>query len=175
MTALETTKSIRAALRAAGITSKQVSVRYRSSLYDNAWDVTIKDRNISELQVKNICNAFSHVDREEGTGEILAGGNDYVFVQRKYGCPPDGSQYLNSVKETISKLEMEGQGEKINGTDWVIFKERGGFRGFCKDLEKIDWYLARFFAAGWQGVADSIASIIKGRELDCEYLKNKIA
>lgn len=175
MTSTEKAKAIRAALKEAGITSKQVSVKHRYCGYSSSYHITIKDGNVSELQIKDICKRFESVDYDDRTGEILEGGNDYVFVERDQKILGYGSEYLDAVKNALAKLEREGQGEKIEGTRWTIFKERCFFLGHCQALEKLNWDLARFRCPEWDGVAESIAEAIKAKELDAAYLERKSA
>lgn len=175
MTSTEKAKAIRAALKEAGFTSRQVSVRHRYAGYSSSFNITIKDGNISEMQVKNICKRFESYETDERTGEILEGGNDYILVERDNHAPVDGSEYLDAVKNALAKLEREGQGEKIEGTRWTIFKERVAFSGYCCALEKLNWDLARFRCPKWDGVAESIAEAIKSKELDAAYLARKSA
>ena len=77
MTASEKAKSIRSELKKAGFTSKQVSVKHRYCGYSSSYHITIKDGNVSELQIKDICKRFESVDYDERTGEIRRknGGN----------------------------------------------------------------------------------------------------
>ena len=175
MTSTEKAKAIRAALKEAGITSKQVSVRHRYCGYSSSYHITIKDCNVSELQIKDICKRFESVDCDERTGEILEGGNDYIFVDRDHQMPVDGSEYLDAVKNALAKLEREGQGEKIEGTRWTIFKQQCCFLGNCQALEKLNWDVSRFRCPEWDGVAESIAEAIKAKELDAAYLARKSA
>lgn len=175
MTSKEKAKAIRTALKEAGITSKQVSVKHRYCGYSSSYHITIKDCNVSELQIKDICKRFESVDYDERTGEILEGGNDYILVKRDNHAPVDGSEYLDAVKNALAKLEREGQGEKIEGTRWTIFKQQCCFLGNCQALEKLNWDVSRFRCPEWDGVAESIASIIKSKELDAAYLERKIA
>ena len=177
----EKTKAIRAALKEAGITSKQVSVKHRYCGYSSSYHITIKDGNVSELQIKDICKRFESVDYDERTGEILEGGNDYVFVDRDYRTPVDGSEYLDAVKNALSKLERKGQGVKIERTRWMLFKEESGeYFGNCPDYEKFDYTgnntrVSRFRCPDWNGIAESIAAAIKSKELDAAYLTRKNA
>ena len=173
MTSTEKAKAIRAALKEAGITSKQVSVRHRYCGYSSSYNITIKDGNVSELQIRDICKRFESVDYDERTGEILEGGNDYILVERDNHAPVDGSEYLDAVKNALAKLEREGKREKIEGTRWTIFKGRCFFWGHCQALEKLNWDLARFRCPEWDGVAESIAEAIKAKELDAAYLARK--
>lgn len=175
MTSTEKAKAIRAALKEAGITSKQVSVKHRYCGYSSSYHITIKDANVSELQIKDICKSFESVDYDERTGEILEGGNDYILVERDNHAPVDGSEYLDAVKNALAKLEREGQGEKIEGTRWTIFKQQCCFLGNCQALEKLNWNVSRFRCPEWDGVAESIAEAIKTKELDAAYLERKSA
>ena len=187
MTSTEKAKAIRAALKEAGFTSRQVSVRHRYVGYSSSFNITIKDGNISEMQVKNICKRFESYETDERTGEILEGGNDYILVERDNHAPVDGSEYLDAVKNALAKLEREGQGEKIEGTRWTIFKqqccflgncqalEKCCFLGNCQALEKLNWDVSRFRCPEWDGVAESIAEAIKAKELDAAYLARKSA
>ena len=175
MTSKEKAKAIRAALKEAGITSKQVSVKHRYCGYSSSYHITIKNGNISEMQVKNICKRFRSVDYDERTGEILEGGNDYVLVNRDNNYPVDGSEYLDAVKNALAKLERDGQGEKIEGTRWTIFKEGNRYFGSAHDCRFVSWDLSHFFAWNGEGVAGSIANIIKSREIDLAYLARKSA
>lgn len=175
MTSTEKAKAIRAALKEAGFTSRQVSVRHRYVGYSSSFNITIKDGNISEMQVKNICKRFESYETDERTGEILEGGNDYILVERDNHAPVDGSEYLDAVKNALAKLEREGQGEKIEGTRWTIFKQQCCFLGNCQALEKLNWDVSRFRCPEWDGVAESIAEAIKTKELDAAYLERKSA
>lgn len=173
MTYTEKTKAIKTALKAAGITSKQVSVSHRSAGYSDAWRIKIRDGNVSQLEVKTICKPFQVIDIEERTGEILMGGNDYITVEFEFGVCADGSEYLDAVKTALSKLERDGQGERIEGTRWIIFKDGNRYFGASLEIQKIDWDLSRFFSWDCEGVAANIANIIKSRELDAAYLASK--
>jgi len=74
----EQAKLIRAELKKElGLTSKDVSVK--SDLYA-VW-VRIKNEDIKIDDVKNIAKKYESIDKCERTGEILQGGNSYVFVQ----------------------------------------------------------------------------------------------
>ena len=72
---------IRKQLKALGITSRQVSVRYRSCTISGAVDVVIKDVTVPIARVREIAMAHKSVSRCSVSGEILGGGNTYVDVQ----------------------------------------------------------------------------------------------
>lgn len=78
LTETEIAKAIRKELKEKlGYTSRQVSVRCSNG---NAIRVEIKDKTIERKAIEDIAYPYEAVDRCEVTGEILAGGNTYVFV-----------------------------------------------------------------------------------------------
>ena len=82
MTSTEKAKAIRTALKEAGFNQKQISVKKQFGVCSVAFNVTIRDANIDKSTIENIVNKFKSIDRDEITGEILAGGNDYVFIKK---------------------------------------------------------------------------------------------
>lgn len=77
-TAIDYAKDIRAALKAKGITSRQVSIKAGYCGYDDYIHATIKTGTVDIREVEKIVEAFQYIDRDERTGEILAGGNTYT-------------------------------------------------------------------------------------------------
>ena len=67
---------IRGKLKAAGITSRRVSVRITPG---GSIRATIKDLRVRKAVVLDACAGHEHIDRDQG-GEILSGGNRFVFV-----------------------------------------------------------------------------------------------
>lgn len=78
------TAQIRQELKNAGYGRNKVSVRHQWCGYSDAIHVTIKDKSIPLEDVKRIAKRQEYYERDERTGEILAGGNTYVFVQYDY-------------------------------------------------------------------------------------------
>ena len=68
----ELSQLIRRELKENGFTSKDVSVRVRSALYDTAVKVTIKNPLVRQSEVEEVAKKFSKVDYDEQTMEILA-------------------------------------------------------------------------------------------------------
>ncbi|WP_436890275.1 hypothetical protein [Mammaliicoccus sciuri] len=77
-TSQDIAKEIRTELKKElGYTNRQISVK-------NNWssiDVVIKDESVDREAVEKIAYPLEEVDRCEITGEILAGGNTFVFVK----------------------------------------------------------------------------------------------
>src|SRR5262245_6580989 len=68
---------LRAALKTAGFTARQVTVRYPHSTLC----VTVRDASVSLTKVLAIAGAFESISRDHISGEILCGGNTFVSVE----------------------------------------------------------------------------------------------
>lgn len=80
---MNTAKNIRAALKSElGLSAKQVSVTTSTT---GSVRVVIKDRWVSKKKVAPIAERFESVSRCSATGEILQGGNTFVFVSYASG------------------------------------------------------------------------------------------
>lgn len=75
------------AFKKAGYNSRQVSIRARRCTYSSSFEVTVRDPKISLAEAEFIANHFESIRYDQYTGEILSGGNDYVFVEREKGMP----------------------------------------------------------------------------------------
>ena len=75
-TNLRPADALRAALKAAGLTARQVTIRQQHSTLH----VTIRDAATSLTRVTAIAAPFENVRRDQASGEILCGGNTYVEV-----------------------------------------------------------------------------------------------
>ena len=71
--------SLRAALKARGWSSRDVSVRAESFSLGSAIRVLIKNPAVPLATVRTLAEAEEHIDRDQW-GEILGGGNRYVTV-----------------------------------------------------------------------------------------------
>src|ERR1044071_1273376 len=67
---------LRVALKGAGFSARQVTVRYPHSTLH----VNIRDAKVSLTRVTEIASAFESVNRDHVTGEILCGGNTFLQV-----------------------------------------------------------------------------------------------
>lgn len=105
----ELSQLIRKELKNSGFTSKDVSVRVRTALYDTAVDVTVKNPLVRLSEVEKVAKKFSEVDYDERTMEILAGCNVYVHCQYEYGIFDDVAAPLLPIAEKVFN------GEKYNG------------------------------------------------------------
>lgn len=76
----ETAQQIRADLKAAGYKARDISVRCNNIGYSSAVRITIKKANIRKSDIEAIAKKYENIDRCDISGEILLGGNTYIFV-----------------------------------------------------------------------------------------------
>ena len=129
---------IRKALKSKGITSKQVSVR--TSLYSMGSSIraTVKDPGIEIETVREIAESHQRVRYCEASGEILSGGNMFVFVDyssdaentraEKFREPVEAAAALHRENGGPSSvlLPIEGSGHMLGytaGERWSLWRE----------------------------------------------------
>lgn len=101
----EIKKEITAELKEAGYNSRKISVSVKDSGYSTRIDVTIKDPTVNAQAIEAIVNKHDSYELDERTGEILAGGNTYVFVSYKYGLFDQlASDYLAEAENAMHHM-----------------------------------------------------------------------
>lgn len=81
MTDRERIAAIRKALKEHGYSNRKVGVRYDGYAI---W-LTTKDLAIDIKEIEQLAKGYESYERDEFTGEILSGGNTFVFVNYAYG------------------------------------------------------------------------------------------
>lgn len=81
MTNSERLAAIRQALKEHGYSNRKVGVRYDGYA---VW-LTIKDLAIDIKEIEQLAKGYESYERDDFTGEILSGGNTFVFVNYAYG------------------------------------------------------------------------------------------
>lgn len=81
MTDSERLAAIRQAPKEHGYSNRKVGVRYDGYAI---W-LTIKDLAIDIKEIEQLAKGYESYERDEFTGEILSGGNTFVFVNCAYG------------------------------------------------------------------------------------------
>lgn len=108
MTNKELSASIKNDLKAAGISPRAVRVSVRDAGYSTAIRARITSPEVSAETVRRILSKYEEIDRDERTGEILMGGNMYIFVEYAEGVFDTVAQewaatahgLMNSTEET---------------------------------------------------------------------------
>lgn len=108
-----------------GYTSRQVSVKSRSSTLD----ITIKDPMIKIKPIEEIAKRFQKIDRCEASGEILSGGNRYVFVDYSDEARAARAQpYLKAVEAALETIADESTLARVDGTTFLVGKPNRGYQ-----------------------------------------------
>lgn len=81
MTNKEINAAIKSELTKAGYSVKDFRVSVKDSLYDGVIRVTIKNPLVRPSDIEKLLNHWESYELDQRNGEILQGGNTYVFVQ----------------------------------------------------------------------------------------------
>lgn len=130
MTTTERSAAIRAALKQRGISSRDVSIRSDYYAGGSSIRIKVKNPNVSTKLVEEIANAHESIRRCEMTGEILSGGNRFVFVEYAHETYIIfESRYLAAVQVAADVLNGESDSTLIpvEGTPYLIGKWNGGY------------------------------------------------
>lgn len=119
-TTLRPADRLRSLLRAAGISSRAATVREKStgSLY-----VTVRDASVSMSVVRRCAGQVERVDRCSTTGEILEGGNRFVFVD--WSDEIDRAAREAVTAEVLATTPDEYGARAVRGFDFIVGEERG--------------------------------------------------
>lgn len=99
----EKAQALKKELKAKGYNLKDFSIR------TNAYEMRIKIKNveINKTTIEEIARKYEHVDYDERLGEILAGGNEFVFVEYDVDFSTIYEQYKNKAIELLETIEQE--------------------------------------------------------------------
>jgi hypothetical protein len=104
---------IKKELKLLGFDTKNISVKIDRGCYDYCIEIKIKAPNINAEEIENALDKYSQIRYCEASGEILAGGNTFVFVSYDWNICKEYReqfyqeflQYLNT--HNITKQELE--------------------------------------------------------------------
>jgi len=106
----EKTADIRAKLKALGYSSRDVSVRVTPG---GSIRVEVKNPDADFGKIREVATAHESI-RRDGWGEILSGGNTFVFVEwSREARKARSDRYIDRVEAAIFELEREGRGSNI--------------------------------------------------------------
>lgn len=160
----EIKKEITAELKEAGYNSRKVSVSVKDAGWSTKVDITIKDPTVNAHEIEAIVNKRESIDRDERTGEILAGCNTYVFVAYKYGLFDElANDYLAEAENAMHHMAEAHQSVEpirdnlrlIKGTPCTVetVKEVNGIRmrddeRIVGNVQELAKYIAMYTLAG---------------------------
>lgn len=128
-------KELKQYLKENGIETKNVSIRHSYFGYSDGFDVTIKDISIGRKEVEHLLKKYESIDRDEMTGEILAGGNTYVNVDYDYDAINEKLEEYNAkimgyIEDELNRESEENRQGYLNGSlclrlslDVICFKD----------------------------------------------------
>ena len=188
----ETAQKMNDALKKAGFNRRQVTVRHRRALYDDDYQIKVRDPKVSLLQIEEIVGEFESIRYDEYSGEILEGCNNYVSVSRDEEHPVDITQILPLVEPALTKAMQDGRNQVVQlpTRRYLIGQaQRGnpdlwGMKPDCmnrltgkpNDPEQEFNYITAFYWSGEntpeaiRSTATVIAKTIAENELDLEYV-----
>lgn len=79
MTTKKTVQAVRNTLKSKGYNNRKISVTNDGAIW-----VTVKDLSIKLDDIEKLVKKHEHYYTDEITGEILQGGNTFIFVQYDY-------------------------------------------------------------------------------------------
>lgn len=104
---------IRQELKKAGYkVPKEISVRKEHTGYSSSYNITIKSFKVDFDDVSKIAKKFNDIDYDE-KGEILSGGNTYIFVEYDYDLKRKEEKRLEKMENDVIEKCFENEG------DWV--------------------------------------------------------
>jgi len=134
-------KGIKEELKDNGIDTKNIGVRERGGSYY----ITIKDPTIDKDKVEKIAEHNESYERDYATGEILSGGNTFVFVDYDYGVFDEVSKpYQPKAKEYLNKLKDIPTDNGLSVKDGVYIMKDGNSYDFVVHNDK-QWTRRRFY------------------------------
>lgn len=150
---MRTTKEIRAALKTKlGYNSRQVSVKERQGGLSWSFTLTVRDASVNLKKVEEFAKGNEDIDRCQASGEILSGGNTFMFVRVTEEVEAAWAEkYINEVESGLASLEASKfNSARINdrvsifSDDYwvtVYVDGRGGMRFAPKSAKAIATYL----------------------------------
>lgn len=160
MTNKEMSKAIQEKLKAAGVPRAAYSIRVRYCGYSESVRIDVKDLAVSIYEVKRIALQYQSIDRDERTGEILEGGNTYVFVQYDFDTLEAAQEKYLAQAEGVyghgyAEVMTHANGNTLlyldtePGEGFLYLKGENGMKRFyCRSANKVAEGIAIFEASG---------------------------
>ena len=122
-------KEMRKVLKDAGFNSRRVSVRHEHYSMGSSLHVTIRDAEIEKAEIKKLVESFERIDRCQYTGEILGGGNTFMYIRYSAEAALARVEKIaDKIQSAIDKLPDESNRlERVEGSNIKIGREGGHF------------------------------------------------
>lgn len=156
----EISKAIQEKLKAAGVPRSAYSISVRSCGYSDSVKIEIKDMTVRIDDVKRVAFQYQSIGRDERTGEILEGGNTYVFIQYSFDALQAAHEKYLALAEEIfchgyAEVMTHANGNTLlyldadQGAGFLYLKGNNGMdRFYCRGPMKLAEGIAIFAATG---------------------------
>lgn len=153
---------IRKALKDRGWNSRKVSVTSSSYSMGSSIRVVIRDVTIPKAAVEAIANEHEKIDRCQYSGEILSGGNRYVFVEYDWRVVEDAAKpYVPAVQAAVDQVH-DNYLIPIEGTPFMVGRDNNGW------LTLWSTGLTGSFLGGMSRNAEEVARAVVARLADAQ-------
>lgn len=126
MTNKELNSQIKKELKNAGYNTRDFKVSVKDCGYSTSIHVTIKNPEINRVEIENILKHHEIIDYDHRTYEILAGANDYLFVDYASGIFDEPAVTEWSVTATdILKNSTDETTRLFDGLYLINWKREG--------------------------------------------------
>ncbi len=158
----EHAQQIRNELKAAGYKASQFSITSKNSI-----SIRIKDLTVNRHEVERIAYGHESISRDERTGDILSGGNRYVFVDfdmdaRRAGAEPFKARAAEIIATFSHETGMRGYTIATDRDRRVIYWPNGTGAGSWAEVEYVHENSTRerrYIAESVQSLAEALAII----------------
>lgn len=159
----ELAKELRSKLKELGYNRNMVSV---TSDYDSM-HITVKAIDVDFKKVAELANSYEKLDRDEMTGEILQGGNTYVYID--YSETLMGSlenKYMSKAQEIFEAIQNSNDLENIFIKDGV-HAFLGDFQMIWFRVPQADGSFKRYKCYNCEeGIAKVLAQLFLNEKID---------
>jgi len=154
---VETAKKIRESLKAAGYGPKRVAVRNHSYSMGSSVNVTVKDATANLKEIEAIAHENENVRRCEYSGEILSGGNTFVFVAWSREAEQAMAEPFLAAAEAAFEKAGDTVHANVQGTGLTITKSHHDVTVWGESRERLTYCDGKDFSH----LATAIAQVIK--------------
>lgn len=95
---------VKKTLKEAGFDVKKIAVRHDKYSMGSSIRITVKDYSQSADAIAEVASKFAEITRCDYSGEILSGGNRFVFADYDYKA--DASGHLPAIENEIAKWDF---------------------------------------------------------------------
>lgn len=124
MTNKEINAAIKKELKDAGYKASDFSVSVKDCGYSTSIKIKIKSPEVNRKEVTNLLNHWKEIEYDQANGEILEGGNTYLFIEYVDGIFKEAAQEYAATARGL--MESKDETTRIFDGLYLINWEHGG-------------------------------------------------